>query len=79
MYTYVCTKYMYVHVHDIVHVHTVYSLCGFVLCLCVYWSCGVQDYLLPPVDSIDRYLAEDTVKCIVQSHYTNRKEWLVCE
>jgi nuclear cap-binding protein subunit 1 len=33
-----------------------------------------HDYLLPPVDSIDRYLAEDTVKCIVQSHYTNRKE-----
>ena len=43
----------------------------------IFVGYGVQDYLLPPVDSIDRYLAEETVKCIVHSHYTNRKEWYV--
>jgi nuclear cap-binding protein subunit 1 len=31
-------------------------------------------YILPPFDSMDRYLAEETVRCIVQSHHTNRKE-----
>ena len=31
--------------------------------------------VLPSGDSIDRYLLEDTIACILDSHKTNRKEW----
>ena len=33
--------------------------------------------LLPPPDNIDRFLMDETVRCIVNSHENNRKEWWV--
>ena len=34
--------------------------------------------VLPSGDSIDRYLIEDAIACILSSHEENRKEWCVC-
>ncbi|KAL5482194.1 hypothetical protein EMCRGX_G022489 [Ephydatia muelleri] len=34
----------------------------------------VSEYALPPEDFIDRYLAEEIVRCTVQAHSSNRKE-----
>lgn len=34
----------------------------------------VSEFALPPEDSIDRYLAEELVRCTVQAHTNNRKE-----
>ena len=31
--------------------------------------------LLPPPETIDRFLMDETVRCIVNSHENNRKEW----
>lgn len=33
--------------------------------------------VLPSGDTIDRYLLEDTIQCIVSSHMGNRKDWYV--
>ena len=35
--------------------------------------------MVPPEDSIDCYLVEETVGCILHSHDNNRKEWCVCQ
>lgn len=44
----------------------------------IYESSDVQfapsGYVLPQFDSMDRYLAEETVRSIVQSHHINKKE-----